>query len=277
MDVPNPVATADERRAQKAVAAAAAKAAKVKAEEAVPTAPVAADPLPAAIEPEAPDVPDTEAEPTFKDGDLVASSDARRPVGKVVGVPKDERCYTVQPDDGTEPYVSAESEMQPNEAPKEEPMTDETTAPDPLIEALGLTAGANMGQATAAAKAMATALRTEREQAKSAALVAANVDPDLKGLVMGAVAREGAEDWTAAVARVKGAMPRAFLPDAVVETEAVKQADKTVSARPDLRTFKPLPAGASAPDRKNEALKDEAPKKGAKSWREKMPQSNGRA
>lgn len=276
MDVLNPVATADERRAQKAVAAAAAKAAKVRAEEA-PAAPVAVDPPPLVVEPEAPEVPDTEDEPTYKDGDLVASSDSRRPIGKVVGAPKDERCYTVQPDDGTEPYVSAESEMKPHEAPKEEPMTDETTAPDTLIEALGLTAGANMGQAAVAAKAMATDLRTEREQAKSAALVAANVDPDLKGLVMGAVVREGAEDWTAAVARVKGTMPRAFLPDAVVETvDAEKPAEKPAAARPDLRTFKPLPAGASAPDRKNETPKTDAPK-GAKSWREKMPQSTGRA
>ena len=96
-------------------------------------------------EPEAPE-PEPEDKPAFGEGARVMSGDSRRPAGTVSGPAYMARCYPVEPEDGSPAYMSVESELSPYQAPTEEPMTDETIAPEGLTSALGIKAGSGLFQ-----------------------------------------------------------------------------------------------------------------------------------
>lgn len=195
----------------------------------------AAAEAPRAEEPPPP-APAPEPEPAkYPEGAHVSSMDPRRPAGVVAGAPHMARCYSVTPDDGSEPYMSAEEEMTPYTEPEEPPMTDETEAPEAMIAALGLAPGATLGECTAAAAAQREALARETAEAKGAALDAEGVHASLRPLVMGAMQRAEGETWTTAAARMRAEMPEAFRAH-----EAPAQASAPAPAPP------PVPEKAAA-------------------------------
>lgn len=234
MDVINPVATADERRAAKAVATAAAKAAKVKAEEAAPVAaPVAEEPMP--VEPDAPVVPETPAEPEYNVGDKVKSKDPARMAGVVKSAGVSCFSYEIETADGGM-YVECESQMEP--ASEEEPaqedeiMTDETVAPAALAQSVGLDVGATLGECSAAALATRAELDRERIEACNAACASAGMHADLVDVVAPTITRAEGQTWDAAVAAHKAVKPSAYKPEAAAPVE--EKPASPVAARPKL-------------------------------------------
>lgn len=190
MPVIDPVAEGRRLRAEQATAAA----------EAPPvTEPPAPEPEP--------------APPTFVEGEHVSSTDPRRPAGTVAGPPEMAQCYTITPDDGSEPYMAAESELEPyTETPPEEepPMTDETIAPAGLARAAGLSDGATMGEVTAAVAARDAELERERAEARDAALTSAGMKGDLMPHLAASITRAEGQTWADAVAVFKASTPSAF-------------------------------------------------------------------
>ncbi len=259
-NVINPVATADERRAQKAVATAAAKAAKVRAEEPAPAAetaaePVAAEPLP--VEPEAPVIVETPDAPMYNVGDKVKSMDPARMDGvvKSAGV----KCYSyeIETADGGI-YVECESQMEP--ASEEEPaledeiMTDETVAPAALAQSVGLNVGATLGECSAAALATRAELERERSEACKAACLAAGMHADLVDDYAPKITRAEGETWDAAVAAHKAVKPGAYKAEAAAPVEQTPAPVAPVANRPKL------PAGTVLGENKTPPAKEPAAK-----------------
>ena len=197
-------------------------------------------------EAEAPDTPEEPSEepPVFSEGEHVSPKDGRSP-GIIEGQPYMARCYTVTPDDGGDPYCASEESLNPYEEPEEAPMTDDTTAPEGLSKALGLSPAATLGECTIAAQAQSAALQRETGEAKSAALLSEGVHANLKSIVMGAMVREDGEAWTDTAARLKASMPEAFQAKATLPAN-----DKSAegSTKTDTAPKGQAPIGAKIPN-----------------------------
>jgi len=238
----NPIAEAvikgQERRASKT------------AVEAVETAPIPPAPAPAPPAP-AP----APASPVFADGAHVQSTDARRPAGVVTGPPADEPVYLITPDDGSPPYKSASTELEPYaDTPTEDaPMNEETTAPAALAAAVGLSTSATMGEVTSAAQAQGAALAAERAEARDMALNAAGVKGDLVALVAPSITRAAGQTWSDAVGAHKLSHPSAYASEAPAAAKPALSVVRGSAPMPAPDAMAPavIPAaeaGPSAPD-----------------------------
>ena len=226
-----------DRRASKAAA------------EAVETAPIPPAPAPA---PPAP----APAPPVFADGAHVQSTDARRPAGVVTGPPADEPVYLITPDDGSPPYKSASTELEPYaDTPTEDaPMNEETTAPAALAAAVGLSTSATMGEVTSAAQAQGAALAAERAEARDMALNAAGVKGDLVALVAPSITRAAGQTWSDAVGVHKLSHPSAYASAAAKPALSVVRGSAPMPA-PDAMAPAVIPAAEARTPMMDEAAK----------------------
>jgi hypothetical protein len=245
----DPVAAARAKAEAQAQAEADEALVNAVAEKVLAAAPPPPDqpPTPAPTPP-APPAPQEDPGPQYKDGDTVTCTDSRLPPGTITGEAASARCYTVTPHDGSDPYMAPESTLTP-----EEPMTEQTPAPAALAESLGLPVGATMGQCTQAAAKQSTDLKAARaeataatNEAKSAALKAANVHADLADVAADKLVK-GEGGWDAAVAALKTERPSLFASAAPAPTVVATAPTVVQPQQPAAVAQPPEANGPSAP------------------------------
>lgn len=194
-----------------------------------------------------PEASPDEVEP-HEEGKKVSSSDPRRPDGEIEEVLPKQVCYRVKPAEG-ESYIAVHEELgEPSPEDEDEPMDENTAAPDDLAQALGLKPGATFAECAQAAKTQNAALKKESGEALTMALEKAMVKKDLEDLVVADVRAHKAKNngtWSQAVEAVKAARPSAFteFAETVAPQYVVPEVDEVASGggESSTATIKPLP------------------------------------